>query len=160
MGNLISLYSVHGAFHVSFSAHARVYTRVGSSWLVNAQRVLEFLDTPNENFYVKNKENTKNNICQKNSEAYHTVEFKNITFGYAGKNTNIFEDYSAFFDSGKSYALVGESGRGKSTLTKLLLGFYRPKKGCIFIDGTDITELGLVNVRDKNRIYTAGTVFI
>ena len=44
---------------------------------------------------------------------------------------------------------MGESGRGKSTLTKLLLGFYRPKKGCIFIDGTDITELGLVNVRDK-----------
>ena len=105
-----------------------------SSWLVNAQRVLEFLDTPNENFYVENKENAKDNICQKNSEAHHTVEFKNITFGYAGKNTNIFEDYSAFFDSGKSYALVGESGRGKSTLTKLLLGFYRPKKGCIFID--------------------------
>ena len=120
-----------------------------SSWLVNAQRVLEFLDTPNENFYGENKENAKDNICQKKSEAYHTVEFKNITFGYAGKNTNIFEDYSAFFDSGKSYALVGESGRGKSTLTKLLLGFYQPKKGCIFIDGTDITELGLVNVRDK-----------
>lgn len=74
-----------------------VYIPSLSSWLVNAQRVLEFLDTPNENFYVKNKENTKNNICQKNSEAYHTVEFKNITFGYAGKNTNIFEDYSALF---------------------------------------------------------------
>ena len=44
---------------------------------------------------------------------------------------------------------MGESGRGKSTLTKLLLGFYQPKKGRIFIDGTDITELGLVNVRDK-----------
>ena len=78
-----------------------------------------------------------------------TIEFKNITFCYADKNTNIFEDYSAFFDSGKSYALVGESGRGKSTLTKLLLGFYQPKNGCIFIDGTDIAELGLVNVRDK-----------
>ena len=44
---------------------------------------------------------------------------------------------------------MGESGRGKSTLTKLLLGFYQPNKGRIFIDGTDITELGLVNVRDK-----------
>ena len=62
-----------------------VYIPSLSSWLVNAQRVLEFLDTPNENFYVENKENTKNNICQKNSKAYHTVEFKNITFGYAGK---------------------------------------------------------------------------
>ncbi|MFR2182871.1 MAG: ATP-binding cassette domain-containing protein [Hominilimicola sp.] len=61
----------------------------------------------------------------------------------------MFEDSSAFFDSGKCYALVGESGRGKSTLTKILLGFYQPKKGCIFIDGSDITELGLVNVRDK-----------
>ena len=148
LGNLISLYSIYGAFQYNFLLMG-VYIPSLSSWLVNAQRVLEFLDTPNENFYVKNKENTKNNICQKNSEAYHTVKFKNVTFCYEGKNTNIFEDYSAFFDSGKSYALVGESGRGKSTLTKLLLGFYRPKKGCIFIDGTDITELGLVNVRDK-----------
>lgn len=148
LGNLISLYSIYGAFQYNFLLMG-VYIPSLSSWLVNAQRVLEFLDTPNENFYVENKENTKNNICQKNSKAYHTVEFKNITFGYAGKNTNIFEDYSAFFDSGKSYALVGESGHGKSTLTKLLLGFYQPKKGCIFIDGSDITELGLVNVRDK-----------
>lgn len=148
LGNLISLYSIYGAFQYNFLLMG-VYIPSLSSWLVNAQRVLEFLDTPNENFYVENKENTKNNICQKNSKAYHTVEFKNITFGYAGKNTNIFEDYSAFFYSGKSYALVGESGRGKSTLTKLLLGFYQPKKGRIFIDGTDITELGLVNVRDK-----------
>ena len=148
LGNLISLYSIYGAFQYNFLLMG-VYIPSLSSWLVNAQRVLEFLDTPNENFYGENKENAKDNICQKNSEAYHTVEFKNITFCYAGKNTNIFEDYSAFFDSGKSYALVGESGRGKSTLTKLLLGFYRPKKGCIFIDGTDITELGLVNVRDK-----------
>lgn len=148
LGNLISLYSIYGAFQYNFLLMG-VYIPSLSSWLVNAQRVLEFLDTPNENFYVENKENAKDNICQKNSKAYHTVEFKNVTFGYAGKNTNIFEDYSAFFDSGKSYALVGESGRGKSTLTKILLGFYQPKKGCIFIDGSDITELGLVNVRDK-----------
>ena len=114
LGNLISLYSIYGAFQYNFLLMG-VYIPSLSSWLVNAQRVLEFLDTPNENFYVENKENTKNNICQKNSKAYHT----------------------------------GESGRGKSTLTKLLLGFYQPKKGRIFIDGTDITELGLVNVRDK-----------
>lgn len=148
LGNLISLYSIYGAFQYNFLLMG-VYIPSLSSWLVNAQRVLEFLDTPNENFYVENKENAKDNICQKNSKAYHTVEFKNVTFGYVGKNTNIFEDYSAFFDSGKSYALVGESGRGKSTLAKILLGFYQPKKGCIFIDGSDITELGLVNVRDK-----------
>ena len=108
LGNLISLYSIYGAFQYNFLLMG-VYIPSLSSWLVNAQRVLEFLDTPNENFYVENKENAKDNICQKNSEAHHTVEFKNITFGYAGKNTNIFEDYSAFFDSGKSYALVGES---------------------------------------------------
>lgn len=79
----------------------------------------------------------------------HKVEFKNITFGYEGKDANVFENYNAVFDKGKSYALVGESGRGKSTLTKLLLGFYPLKKGQIFIDGTDIKELGLVNARDE-----------
>ena len=69
LGNLISLYSIYGAFQYNFLLMG-VYIPSLSSWLVNAQRVLEFLDTPNENFYGENKENAKDNIMIKDNYVY------------------------------------------------------------------------------------------
>ena len=69
LGNLISLYSIYGAFQYNFLLMG-VYIPSLSSWLVNAQRVLEFLDTPNENFYGEGKENAKDNIMIKDNYVY------------------------------------------------------------------------------------------
>lgn len=142
LGNLVSLYSIYGAFQYNFLLMGQ-YIPSLASWLVNARRVLDFLDTEEET------DREGDGRISSGINVEHKVEFKNITFGYEGKDANVFENYNAVFDKGKSYALVGESGRGKSTLTKLLLGFYPLKKGQIFIDGTDIKELGLVNARDE-----------
>lgn len=142
LGNLASLYSIYGAFQYNFLLMGQ-YIPSLASWLVNARRVLDFLDTEEET------DREGDGRISSGINVEHKVEFKNITFGYEGKDANVFENYNAVFDKGKSYALVGESGRGKSTLTKLLLGFYPLKKGQIFIDGTDIKELGLVNARDE-----------
>lgn len=142
LGNLVSLYSIYGAFQYNFLLMGQ-YIPSLASWLVNARRVLDFLDTEEET------DREGDGRISSGIDVGHKVEFKNITFGYEGKDANVFENYNAVFDKGKSYALVGESGRGKSTLTKLLLGFYPLKKGQIFIDGTDIKELGLVNARDE-----------
>lgn len=142
LGNLVSLYSIYGAFQYNFLLMGQ-YIPSLASWLVNARRVLDFLDTEEET------DREGDGRISSGIDVEHKVEFKNITFGYEGKDANVFENYNAVFDKGKSYALVGESGRGKSTLTKLLLGFYPLKKGQIFIDGTDIKELGLVNARDE-----------
>lgn len=142
LGNLVSLYSIYGAFQYNFLLMGQ-YIPSLASWLVNARRVIDFLDTEEET------DREGDGRISSGINVEHKVEFKNITFGYEGKDANVFENYNAVFDKGKSYALVGESGRGKSTLTKLLLGFYPLKKGQIFIDGTDIKELGLVNARDE-----------
>ncbi|MGN0319467.1 MAG: ABC transporter ATP-binding protein [Lachnospira sp.] len=142
LGNLVSLYSIYGAFQYNFLLMGQ-YIPSLASWLVNARRVLDFLDTEEET------DREGDGRISSGIDVEHKVEFKNITFGYEGKDANVFENYNAVFDKGKSYALVGESGRRKSTLTKLLLGFYPLKKGQIFIDGTDIKELGLVNARDE-----------
>lgn len=154
IGNLISLYSIYGAFQYNFLLMG-VYIPSLSSWLVNARRVLDFLDTPDEEFredklqlYNAVMDNKAAEQGQGKLKSGNRVEFNDITFGYEGKSENIFVNYNAVFEIGKSYAIVGESGRGKSTLTKLLLGFYQLRKGSIFIDGIDIRNLGVKKTRN------------
>lgn len=49
----------------------------------------------------------------------------------------------------ESLAIVGESGQGKSTLVALIMRFYDIQKGCILIDGVDIRELNIVELRAR-----------
>lgn len=67
------------------------------------------------------------------------IEFKNVSFGYT-ENTMIVNNLSFRLESGKTYALVGSSGGGKSTIAKLISGFYKINSGNILIGGKDITE--------------------
>lgn len=140
VGSLLALYTMYGAFQYNFLMMGQ-YIPSLTSWLVNAERVLEFLELPEESLRNCSDYNTANVPAQAD------VEFDNITFAYEGQEQKIFDGYSAAFTMGKSYAITGESGRGKSTLMKLLMGFYRISGGSIRIGGHDIYELGLENTR-------------
>lgn len=140
VGSLLALYTMYGAFQYNFLMMGQ-YIPSLTSWLVNAERVLEFLELPEESFRNCSDYNAANVPDQAD------VEFDNITFAYEGQEQKIFDGYSAAFTMGKSYAITGESGRGKSTLMKLLMGFYRISGGSIRIGGHDIYELGLENTR-------------
>ncbi len=70
------------------------------------------------------------------------VEFRNVSFRYDGER-NILENISFVVEPGKTLALVGFSGSGKSTIVKLLLRFYEPASGEILIDGVNITDYDL-----------------
>ena len=140
VGSLLALYTMYGAFQYNFLMMGQ-YIPSLTSWLVNAERVLEFLELPEESFRNCGDYNAANVPAQAD------VEFDNITFAYEGQEQKIFDGYSAAFTMGKSYAITGESGRGKSTLMKLLMGFYRISGGSIRIGGHDIYELGLENTR-------------
>ncbi|UKO96890.1 ABC transporter ATP-binding protein [Nostoc sp. UHCC 0870] len=74
------------------------------------------------------------------------VEFKNVTFAYRNSAT-IIKDLSLHIPAGKTIAVVGSTGSGKSTLVKLLLRFYDVSHGSITIDGIDIHELNLSDLR-------------
>ncbi|MBY4797540.1 ABC transporter ATP-binding protein/permease [Collinsella sp. AGMB00827] len=66
------------------------------------------------------------------------IDFKNVSFAY--EDEKIFENFSLHLDGGKTYALVGSSGGGKSTLAKLIAGFYQPQEGEIQIGGHALSE--------------------
>ena len=69
------------------------------------------------------------------------VEVKNVTFGYNKLDKPILEDFSMRVEQGKSVAIVGSSGCGKSTVAKLITGLYPVWSGEILFDGRPISEI-------------------
>jgi len=76
-----------------------------------------------------------------------SLAFEGVTFDYASKGT-VLRDLSFVVPGGKTTALVGPTGAGKSTIQKLLLRLYDPDKGSILIDGQDIRDVRLRSARD------------
>ena len=73
------------------------------------------------------------------------VEYRNVTFAY--NDRPVLKNVSIYIPKGKSVALVGQSGSGKSTFVDLLARFYDIQQGSIMIDGTDIRDLKLYDLR-------------
>lgn len=86
------------------------------------------------------------------------IEFKNIVFTYPGAATQALENVNLAIEAGHNVALVGPNGSGKSTLANLIPRFYDPDSGQILIDGTDIREAPLFNLRSQIGMVTQNVV--
>lgn len=113
-----------------------------------AERIQEIIDTPNP---LKDKENaiTKTGF---DSE----IIFDNISFKY--ENDYVLKDFSLTIPKGKTVALVGQSGSGKSTIANLITRFYDVNKGSILIDGIDIREFSTKSLRQQLGIVTQDAI--
>ncbi len=76
------------------------------------------------------------------------ISFRKVAFGYNG-SLEVLQDINLDIKAGESIALVGKSGAGKTTLTKLVLRFYDVSQGAIFLDNVDIRKLQLENLRKQ-----------
>ena len=85
------------------------------------------------------------------------VEFKKVDFGYT-KERVVLHDLSIDFSARKSTALVGYSGSGKSTISKLLLRFYDVTGGTILIDGKDIRDVTQRSLREHIGVVAQDSV--
>jgi ATP-binding cassette subfamily B protein len=74
------------------------------------------------------------------------LEFRGVGFAYDGEH-RVVENISFTVEPGETVALVGHTGAGKTTLTSLLLRFYEVQQGSILLDGVDIRQLSLRNLR-------------
>ncbi|UTD11742.1 ABC transporter ATP-binding protein [Treponema denticola] len=75
------------------------------------------------------------------------IEFKDVKFSYE-KNTEVLHEVNFTVKAGESIALTGESGAGKSTIANLLMRFYEPDSGAIYIDGKNIKDIHQNSLRD------------
>jgi ABC-type multidrug transport system fused ATPase/permease subunit len=79
-------------------------------------------------------------------DSVETLACKDISFGYGSKHS-VLANANLRIGRGTSVALVGPSGGGKSTLTKLLVRLYDPQEGSIYLNGIDIRDLRLSDIR-------------
>ncbi|XP_010937072.1 ABC transporter B family member 19 [Elaeis guineensis] len=84
------------------------------------------------------------------AEVHGNIEFKDVTFSYPSRpDVIIFRDFSLFFPAGKTAAVVGGSGSGKSTVVALIERFYDPNQGQVLLDNVDIKTLQLKWLREQ-----------
>lgn len=82
------------------------------------------------------------------------IEFRNVTFTYPTKDTPALHNVSFKVEAGKSVALVGRSGSGKSTIASLLTRFYDIDQGEILLDGINIREYKLSELRKQYALVS------
>ncbi len=110
----------------------------------SGQRILEVLDTP---IQVSDKPGAI--VMKPFSEK---IEFKNVCFGYS--EMPVLKNIYFSIESGKTVALVGPSGVGKSTIADLIPRFYDVSSGSILIDGNDIRDLKMESLRSQMSFVT------
>ncbi|MBT8308826.1 MAG: ATP-binding cassette domain-containing protein, partial [Bacteroidia bacterium] len=113
-----------------------------------AERVLEIIETVNPiedkpNALVKDDLNT-------------SIDLRNITFKY--EDDIVLDDFSMTVNKGKTVALVGQSGSGKSTIANLVTRFYDVNEGAIEIDGTNIKDITKVSLRNLMGLVTQDSI--
>lgn len=142
-----------GSFTVVFSSMMAMLRPLKSLTNVNSQfqrgmaacqTLFEFLDLPVE------EDKGKIEVTRAKGD----VVFKEVSFTYEGKDTPALDRISFNLPQGKTVALVGRSGSGKSTIANLLTRFYNIDSGEITLDGTNIQDYTLANLREQCSIVS------
>ena len=85
------------------------------------------------------------------------IKYKNIEFAYKQKKNTVFKNLNFTVAKNEKLAVAGESGSGKTTIINLLLRFYEPTSGSIYINGTDIKDLTLKSLRSLITVVSQET---
>jgi ABC-type multidrug transport system fused ATPase/permease subunit len=145
VGDLISFILYSAFVGASFGGIAELYAQLQKA-IGSVERVFEILDEQAEAIDII---------------AHHTpvkriegnVQFENVQFTYPSrKEIQVLKNISLTVKKGETVAVVGPSGSGKSTLIGLLLRFYDPEKGTLYIDGKDARSYSLTELRNNMAI--------
>lgn len=137
LGELVAFISYMRLFFQPLRELSQKYSVVQSA-MASAERIFQLLDTRSD---IEEPPTPKTIAAPKGQ-----LEFSNIHFGYEPQSP-ILQDISFSLKPGQTVALVGTTGSGKTTLVNLLLRFYEPQSGQITIDGHDIRDLALTDLR-------------
>jgi ATP-binding cassette, subfamily B, bacterial MsbA len=132
-----------------FKKLSNVYN-INQKALAAAERIFQLCDTP-----VTIKENPRAVPLE---EFTREIRFDNVSFRYDPDKENVLKNIDLAVNRGEIVALVGPSGAGKSTLVNLIPRFYDPSEGTVFIDGTDLRDVKIRQLRDKIGLVTQETL--
>ena len=142
-----------GSFTVVFSSMLAMMRPLKSLTNVNSQfqRGMAACQTL---FAILDLEPEKDNGTYKAEPAKGELEFKNVSFAYQGKDELALNNISFSVPAGKTVALVGRSGSGKSTIANLVTRFYDIEQGEILLDGVNIQDYRLSNLRENCAVVS------
>ncbi len=123
---------------------AQLYGQIQTA-IAGAERVFSILDTESEDF-----------SGESTGEVHGIIDFKHVNFSYV-EGKRIINDFTLHIESGKKIALVGSTGSGKTTVINLLMRFYEIDSGEILLDGRNIRDLALGELRDSIGIVLQDT---
>ena len=123
---------------------AQLYGQIQTA-IAGAERVFSILDTETEHF---------DGLPLK--EVNGIIEFRHVDFSYVPEK-KVISDFSLKIESGKKIALVGSTGSGKTTVINLLMRFYDIDSGEILLDGKNIRDIALSDLRDSIGIVLQDT---
>jgi ATP-binding cassette subfamily B protein len=127
--------------------------------IVAAERVDEVLNTKSS---ILSKEDANEDMTKDNIKG--VVRYENVSFKYPGAEENVLEGIDFTVEPGKTLAIIGSTGCGKSTLINLLPRLYDVTEGRITLDGVDIKDMPLKTLRDvigyvpQKGILFSGTI--
>lgn len=151
IGEFIAFFQYLGMF---------VWPMIAIGWVVNLyQRGTASLKRLNEIFEEKPEITDEAWVDYSISKLDGKIEFKDLYFQYNDKSPLIFENISFNIEAGKTLAIVGRTGCGKSTLIDLLTRVYNPRKNSIFIDKHEIFKIPLKTLRE-NIIMVPQDIFL
>ena len=120
---------------------------------VSAKRINQVLETEP---LIKDKKETKKLDPSKKG----LVEFKNVSFRYPDADTEILEDIDFIAEPGKTTAIIGSTGSGKSTVVNLIPRFYDVTEGELYVDGVNVKDVSQKELRDAiGFVPQKGTLF-
>jgi subfamily B ATP-binding cassette protein MsbA len=131
------------AFLVIFSQIIQPAKNITTAWF-SIQKGMASIDRIDQILEAEEKINEKENALPV-SEFKESIEFKEVWYGY--NNEPILKDINLKIKKGQTVAIVGKSGAGKSTLADLLPRFMDVDKGAILIDGVDIRDIKIKDLR-------------
>ncbi|MEJ6486762.1 peptidase domain-containing ABC transporter [Nostoc punctiforme UO1] len=145
------------AFNMLLGNIIRPFQRLTVLWN-QVQEVVIAVERINDVLDAKPEEDLQLQIKQSLPLISGNIRFENVTFRYHPESDiNILANLSFEIKAGQMVALVGRSGSGKTTISKLLLGLYPPTDGKILIEGHDITTISLQSLRQQAGVVDQDT---
>ncbi len=155
LGGFVAFNAFLGYLYGPVQTFMGLNTAVQTSF-ASLKRIFEILETPREDAYYK-----KRGLGVKKIQGH--IKYENVTFSYDGEKPAL-HNISFEIKPKEKIALVGKTGAGKSTIVNLLLRFYEPQAGNIYIDGVNIKEINAYELRKRigvvlqNTLVLSGTI--
>ncbi|MBX4261749.1 ABC transporter ATP-binding protein [Clostridium estertheticum] len=135
-GNILAIMSLQTALDANFREFGQYYPMFYNS-LAGTERIYDFLNIEEEPLRWE---------AEHINQAEY-IQFNQVNFGYT-QDKLVLKDFNLSVKEGETLAIIGESGSGKSSVAKLLLGFYKINSGGISIGGKNLSDMTLSEIRD------------